>query len=42
MTRTGTSGIVIDNLSTSQVGAQMLYYSTQAGDTGVQASQSNP
>ncbi len=39
---TGTSGIVIDNLSTSQAGAQMLYYSTQGGDTGVQASQSNP
>jgi hypothetical protein len=39
---TGTSGIVIDNLSTSQVGAQMLYYSTQGGDAGVQASQSNP
>jgi len=36
----GTSGIVIDNRSTTQVGAQQVYFSTLGGDTAVQASQS--
>jgi len=39
---TGTSGIVIDNLSTTEVGAQQIYYTTGGGDTAVQASQQNP
>jgi hypothetical protein len=38
----GTSGIVVDNQSTTQVGAEQIYYNTITGDTAVQASQSNP
>ena len=37
----GTSGIIIDNQSTTQVGAQQVYFSTLGGDTAVQASQSS-
>jgi hypothetical protein len=36
----GTSGFIIDNHSTTQVGAQQIYYSTLGGNTAVQASQS--
>ena len=35
----GTSGIVIDNQSTTQTGAQQVYFSTLTGHTAVQASQ---
>jgi hypothetical protein len=38
----GSSGIIIDNESTTQVGAGQIYYNTLTGDTAVQASQSNP
>jgi hypothetical protein len=38
----GTSGIVVDNQSTTQVGAEQIYYNTLTGDNAVQASQSNP
>jgi len=40
----GTSGIVIDNLSTTQVGAEQIYYNLLSGTTSnaIQASQSNP
>jgi hypothetical protein len=34
-----TSGIIVDNQSTSQVGAQQIYFSTLTGHTAVQASQ---
>jgi hypothetical protein len=36
----GTSGFVIDNQSTTQTGAQQIYFSTLTGHTAVQASQS--
>jgi hypothetical protein len=36
----GTSGIVIDNQSTTQLGAQQIYFSTLTGDNAVQLSQS--
>jgi len=35
----GSSGIIIDNNSTTQPGAQQIYYSTLGGNTAVQASQ---
>ena len=35
----GTSGIIIDNQSTTQAGAQQVYFSTLTGHTAVQASQ---
>ncbi len=35
----GTSGIIIDNQSTTKVGAQQIYFSTPTGHTAVQASQ---
>ena len=35
----GTSGFIIDNQSTSQAGAQQVYFSTLTGHTAVQASQ---
>ncbi len=35
----GTSGFIIDNQSTSQTGAQQVYFSTLTGHTAVQASQ---
>jgi hypothetical protein len=38
----GTSGIIIDNSSTTQVGAQQIYYSILGGTSAVQASQSAP
>ncbi len=40
----GTSGIVIDNLSTTQVGAEQIYYNLLSGTTNnaIQASQSAP
>jgi hypothetical protein len=36
----GTSGFVIDSMSTSQTGAEQVYFSTLTGNTAVQASQS--
>lgn len=38
----GSSGIIVDNQSTTQVGGEQIYYNTLTGDNAVQASQSNP
>ena len=38
----GTSGMVVDNLTTSQTGGGEIYFSTITGDTAVQATQVNP
>jgi hypothetical protein len=38
----GTSGIIVDNQSTTEAGAEQIYYNTLTGDNAVQASQANP
>lgn len=38
----GTSGIIIDNISTTQTGAQQIYFNTLTGNNAVQTSQAAP